>query len=210
MQSIQELIEFVGPSTPSSDPPTGARRLLLAAEACMAALVFAAVWGIAAGSHPGRFAFDNGIKVPMLLLVSCLAALPAGVAAFRLTARFGHAADIVLGHAAAMFAGTLILALLAPLVALYQYSSSWAGPAVALASAVIGGLVGGGTLLRVLGKLLSDPRGRRAAALPVTLLVLLQLVALLQLASMTSPVFPQRTRFGQGIDGLHHQVEAAP
>jgi hypothetical protein len=185
MQSIVLLLDFVGPeapsSSPSSRPPHGAQRLLLAAVACLLAVAFAGIWGVAAGSHAGRLAFDNAVKVPMLLVVSSLAALPASLLLFRLTAQKGKVAD---------------------LVALYQYSSAWAGPIVAFASAVIGLGVGVAIAVRVLGKLLPGPEERRSALLPVALLVVLQTAALLQLASMTTSVFPQRTTFGRGIDAL--------
>jgi hypothetical protein len=211
MQSLVQLFDFVGPEGPSSSStePQGSRRLLLAAVACLAAIAFAGVWGVAAGSHAGRLAFDNAVKVPMLLVVSSLAALPASLLLFRLTARKGRVTDLLVGHSAGMFTGTLVLALLAPLVALYQYSSAWAGPMVAFVSAVIGILVGVAIAIRVLRKLLPGNEERRGAILPVGLLVVLQTAALLQLASMTSAVFPTRTMFGRGIDAIS-QTEATP
>jgi hypothetical protein len=178
------------------------RRLFLALCAFSSALVLAACWGVAAGSGSGRFAAINAISVPLLLLLSSCAALPVVLVLFRLTSVEGRASDLALAHAGAVFGASLVLALLAPIVALYQYSSEWAGPVVAMASVVLAGALGLALLRRGLAKLVPDAKSRRGMLAPVALLCVLQAAALLQLAAIAPPVMPHRTVFGHGIDAL--------
>jgi hypothetical protein len=207
MHPLQQLLALVGPRPFPAAEMGRARRLFLAALAFVVALALAALWGIAAGSFAGRFALVNAVSVPLLLLVSSAAALPVALLVFRLTVSEGRASDLVLGHAGALFGMSLVLALLAPIVALYQFSSSWAGPVVALGSAFIGVAIGFALLLRGLGKLAPDPRARRAMLAPVVLLCILQAAALLQLSAIAPPVMPARTVLGHGVDALaHHEA----
>jgi len=210
-QSFSELIDIVGPGAEGPRPEmTRARRLWLATIAYLAALALAGAWGLAAGTQGAHVALDNVIKVPVLLVVSAVAALPAALVTFRLTSSQARPSSVVLAFASASFAGTLVMALLAPIVALYQQSSAWAGPRVALASAFVGVLVGVGVFTRVLCKTL--PSGGRASAIVSSALLLaLHGAALFQLASVVSPVFPTRTRFGAGVDAIgHHAPDADP
>ena len=204
MNAIQQLLAFLGPNPLPPGEMSGARRLFLATSAFLVALALVGLWGVAAGSVGGHVALVNVVSVPLLLLVSSAAALPVVLLVLRLTAAEGRATDLLLGHAGAVFGGALVLALLAPVVALYQYSSSWAGPAVALASVFVALAVGVALFVRVLGKLMPEPRSRRGLVAPVALLCALQGAALLQLAAIAPPVMPQRTVFGQGIDAIAH------
>jgi hypothetical protein len=178
------------------------QRLYLAGVAFVSALALCALWGVAAGSHDGKFALGNAASVPLLLLMSSAASLPLGLVVYRLTVAEGRASDLVLGHAGALFGGSLVLAPLTPVVALYQYSSSWAGPIVALGSAFAGVAIGFALLLRGLSKLVPDPRARRGMLVPVALLCVVQAAALLQLSAIAPPVMPHRTVLGRGIDGI--------
>jgi hypothetical protein len=206
MNSFFQILEMVRPdgetprATPSLDA-SGARRALLAITAFLSALALAAVWGVAAGSVPGHLALDNLIKVPLLLVVSAMAALPLALLVHRLTSSRGRGSDLLIGHALGTFVGALVLALLAPLVALYQHSSTWAGPAFALGSAFLAIAVAFAVFIRILGKIHTDGP-RRALVAPAGLLLFLQLAALVQLASITTPIFPQRTTLGHGIDAI--------
>jgi hypothetical protein len=186
-----------------------ARRLFLAAFAFVCALGLSALWGVAAGSHVGRFALWNVASVPLLLALSSAAALPLGLLVFRLTVADGQATNLVLGHACALFGAALVLALLAPIVALYQFSSSWAGPVIAQASAFVGLGAGVALLLRSLAKLTPEPRSRRGLVTPVALTCLLQCAALLQLAAVAPPVMPHRTLLGRGIDAANTRTPGA-
>jgi hypothetical protein len=208
MHLFHQMLTLLGPHPLTPGETGGARRLLLATSAFLAALVLVAVWGVAAGSTAGHFALVNAVSVPLLLLVSSVAALPASLLVFRLTSTDGRAADLVLGHAGAVFGASLVLALLAPFIALYQYSSSRTGPVVAMASVFLAIGIGLSLLLRVLTKLASDPRSRRGMLAPVGLLCALQATALWQLAAIAPPVMPHRTSLGYGVDALHASTSA--
>jgi hypothetical protein len=209
MHAIQEILSFIGPRPFAAVEMSQARRLLLAAVAFVAAPVLAAVWGVAAGSAANHLSLMNAVSVPMLLLVSSAAALPVVAIVFRLTAAEGRVSDLVLGHAGAVFGASLVLALFAPIVALYQYSSSWAGPLVALGSALMAMAIGFALLLRGLAKLVPAGGGRRSLILPAGLLCVLQIAALLQLAAIAPPVMPHRTLLGHGVDGLVQTAEGS-
>jgi hypothetical protein len=202
MKTLLEILALLGPRPFPAEGVSRARRLFLACSALLAALACAAIWGVAAGSAGGHFALMNAVSVPLIVLASSVAALPLALAVFRLTTLDGRASDLVLGHAAALFGACLLLALLAPVIALYQHSSSWAGPVVAIASVVAATALAVAFLVRVLGKLAPESRARRGMLVPVILLSLLQVAALLQLAAIAPPVMPHRTVLGRGVDVL--------
>ncbi len=183
-----------------------AERLYVAGIAFATSIGFAALWGLAAGSGGGHIALRNLVCVPMLLVVSMVASLPLGVLALRLTSASGRSSNLVVAHCGATFAGALVLVLLAPLLALYQLSSAWAGPLVAVGTVLVAFACGVAVLVRILGKLGS--RGP-AIALPVVLLLAIQVASLAQLAALAPPVMPSRTLFGRGIDGAV-SVEQTP
>ena len=202
MTPFKLLFDLIGPQSPDAKVPTPTERSLAAVAGFLAAMLLAAIWGIAAGSRDGHIALGNALKVPMLLTASSIAALPLALVVLRLTSSTGRLSDLVVAHAAATFTGTLVLAVLAPIVALYQHSSMWAGPWIALGSAILGLVVGVVILIRVVAKVLPAPSGRRAVAFPFVILWVVQLSTLLQLASVMDPVFPERTVFGRGIDAV--------
>jgi hypothetical protein len=202
IQAFHLLFDLVSPKADVARDATQTERLVAAITGFLASIAFAALWGIAAGTHAGTLALGNVLKVPMLLVVSSVAALPIGAFVWKLTASAGRVGDLFVAHAMATFVATLTLALFAPLVALYQHSSSWAGPIIASASSVAAVGIGIAIMLRVLGKLAPTGQARRSFVLPVAIMFVVQIAALAQLASITTPVFPERTPFGRGIDGL--------
>jgi hypothetical protein len=210
MNTFAQLVDLISPrKTPAQmSQMSRAERLYVAGIGFACALACAALWGLAAGSGSGTFAVRNLASVPMLLVVSTLASLPLGMLALRLTTAAGRPSDLLVAHSGATFAGALTLLLLAPLVALYQFSSAWAGPVVAMSTVAIAFACGVAVFVRTLRKL-----GTIGPALvvPVILLASVQIASLAQLASLAPPVLPTRTTFGHGIDGVASQVqEAAP
>jgi len=178
------------------------RRLQLVAAALLASLVFAGLWGLAAGSSSPVLALANLYKVPMVVLVSTLAAIPAGLLTWKLSGADCRATDLLLSFATAVFAASLVLATSAPLVALYYHSSTWAGPALALGSvllAVATGLLlfGRGVWLR-----LSGMTSRLRVVPAVLVLAVVQLACLVQLVALASPILPEWTLFDGGIDAF--------
>jgi hypothetical protein len=202
MQPVSLLLDFVGPKPVEVGAVSRAERYMIAIFGFLAALAAAAVWGIAAGTHDGHLALANAARVPLLLGAASLAALPIGLLTWKLTTTLGRGSDLVLGHAAATFTGALALAALAPVVVLYQESSVWAGPVVALGSAIVGALVAFLALVRVVAKLVTTSSERRALLVPFALMFVVETATLMQLAALMPPILPERSAFGRGIDGI--------
>ena len=202
MDRFRTLHEFVtGHAHADDSGPT--RRVQLAASALLFALVFSALWGLAAGSSAWGQALANAWKVPMVVLFAAGAAIPGGLLTWKLAGAPGRASDLVLQFAASIFAGTLMMAVLSPLVALYYHSSSWAGPVLALVSTGLALLVAVGVFVRGAFASVGPASGRRTALiLPVFAFVGLNLLALLQLIALASPILPEVTIFDAGVDGF--------
>jgi hypothetical protein len=178
------------------------RRLQLAASALLGSLVFAAVWGLAAGSSDSLLAISNLYKLPMVVLLSALAAIPAGLLTWKFSGADCRATDLVLSFCTAVFGGSLVLAVLSPLVALYYHSSAWAGPLLALASVLLA--ISTATFLFARGTWRRLPRSsRRATVLPaVAVFAVVHLASLLQLIALASPIIPEWTVFDGGVDAF--------
>jgi hypothetical protein len=189
----------IGRSSADDGP---ARRIQLTLAAGLAALVFAALWGLAAGSTDLGLALGNAVKVPMVVLLSAIASVPAGMLALRLTGMPYSARDLVFAFAPALFAGTLTLAVTAPLVALYYHTSVWAGPYLAMGSAAIALVVAGLLFARNAMRRASTEHERNVVMLPVFVTIGFQLATMLQLVSLASPILPETTVFDTGVDVL--------
>jgi hypothetical protein len=184
----------------SDDGP--ARRIQLTIAAGLAALAFAALWGVAAGSTVGTLAIANALKVPMVVLLSAVAALPAGMLTLRLIGLQYSARDLLVAFAPALFAGTLALAVTAPLVALYYHTSVWAGPYLAMGSVAISIAIAGVLFARAAVRRAATDRERRIVMLPVIVTIGFQLATMLQLVALASPILPETTMFDTGVDVL--------
>ncbi len=207
METLVTLIDIAcGRAIPAADAGRS-RRLQLVVFALLASLVFAALWGVAAGSRSAGLAVANLYKVPMVVLLSCAFAAPAGLLAWRLSGTRVRGSDLALGFAGGVFGGTLVLAVLAPLVALYYHSSAWAGPVLGIGSAAIALLTGTVMFVRGVVRRLEPGTKKRSVFLPVGVTLAMQLLTLLQLTSLASPIFPERTAFSGGID---HIAASAP
>jgi hypothetical protein len=194
MQRLTDLFDLVGGRWPVEEQGS-AQRLQMAIRAAFAALGFAALYGVAAGSTDPVLALGNAWKLPMVVFLSTMVALPAGLLAWKLTGAARGASALVLGVAAGNFAATLVLASLSPLVALYYHSSAfWGGP-LAMGTTVLALVVGMGSAGRLV---LRDGHAR----LPFGVLAGVQLLALLQFVHIASPILPETTVFDRGADAL--------
>jgi hypothetical protein len=178
-------------------PQSRAEESMLAILAIGAALALASLWGIAAGSESGALAVANAYKVPMVILLSALTALPAGVVVLRLTnARLG-AAELAGAFATSIFGGTLVLATLAPLVAIYYHTSSKAGLPLALGSVFVALATASLLFARAVARRVSE----RKSLIAVGVLVALFLAALLQFVALAAPIIGTHgTAFDGGFD----------
>ncbi len=167
MKTLVTLIDIAcGRPIPVEDSGR-ARRLLLTLLAMLFALGFAALWGLAAGSQSTALAIANAYKVPMVILTSCLFAAPAGFLTWRLFNAPVRGSDLALSFVSSIFGGTLVLVVLAPLVALYYHSSAWAGPMLGIGSAALALLVGSVNFVRGVSRRLPEGTKRSSVMVPV-------------------------------------------
>ena len=206
MNPIMSLLN-IACGNPLSEADDGrARRLQLVIAALMLSLVFASVWGVAIATRQPALIPWNALKLPMIILLSALFAAPAGLLTWKLSGAQCRASDLMLGFTSGIFSGTIVLAVLSPVVALYYASSVWAGPV--LVQAAIGlGLVTG-CIVFVRGVLTRMRGARRSAVLSIVVFNVMQIATLLQLVALASPLLPERTTFDQGIDHVTAPMEA--
>lgn len=181
-------------------PLSRANQITLTIAALFTALVLSSLWGIAAGSSSAALSIANAYKVPMVVLLSALTALPPGLVALRFANARLSAMDLISAFATAIFGGTLVLATLAPLVAIYYHTSSRAGVPLALGSVFIA--LATATLLfaRSVGRKMTGQPGRLTSLVPVVILVVLFSAALMQFVALASPIIGAPTPFQGGFD----------
>lgn len=178
-------------------PASRAEESVLSILAIAAALVLASLWGVAAGSESAPLMIANAVKVPMVVLLSALTALPGGIVALRLlNARLGGA-ELAGAFATSIFGGTLVLATLAPLVAIYYHTSSKAGMPLALGSVFVALATASLLFARAVAKRVSEKKSLFA----VGVLVAMFLAALLQFVALAAPIIGTHgTEFDGGFD----------
>ncbi|AKU99620.1 hypothetical protein AKJ09_06284 [Labilithrix luteola] len=208
MDTARSIFDLLGPQ--GNVPSLGrAERLLLASIAMLGALACAAGWGALVGVASGHAATD-AVLAPVLLLASGLTALPLTLFVARVFGRGLRISDLLLAYGTGAFAGGAALLLVAPLVSLYQHSSTLVGGNIGSASALFGVLFGGFVFVRTLGKLADTPEARRSLIAPTLLLLVLQALGIAQLASVMPPLFEHRTTIGHGVDALGSTSPEAP
>ena len=105
-------------------------------------------------------------------LLSSAFAIPAGLLAWKLSQAKCRATDLLLGFSGGVFTGTLVLAVLGPVVALYYESSQWAGPVLAQIAIALSLLSGTIVFSRsVMSRLEKD---RRTVVLPIAVFKVIQ------------------------------------
>lgn len=202
LKTLKNLFDLAGGHKVAGEddgPATRARIILLAS---LASVFFAAVYGVAVGSTDVSLALANVYKMPMVVVMSAISALPAGLLAWKLIGARHKASDLVMGVASAVFSGTLVLAVLAPLVALYYHTSGFLGGTLAMATgglALVTGLV---IMLRAVWKRVPKGTGRFSVAAPVAVIMGIQLATLLQFIYVASPILPEVTVFDGGADAM--------
>lgn len=184
-----------------------AKKLQLATLATLAALVFTAAWGAAAGSCVATLALGNLVKVPLIVLMSVVASAPLGVVAWKLLGEKSSAADLLLSQARSLLTGSLVLGTLVPIVALYYHSSVFAGPLLAVGTAGVSLILGGAMFVRLVRRAPGVENEVVRTAIPAAVLVV-QAAAMLQLIVLMSPILPDPTMFNEGIDGFAREGAA--
>jgi hypothetical protein len=199
MASLSTLMSFGGDA---SAPDSRSHQLMVTISALFAGLALAAIWGLAAGSTSATLSLANAYKVPMVILLSALTALPAGLVALRMLDAPLRADQLVAAFASSIFGGALVLAVLSPLVAIYYHTSAKAGVPLALGSVFVAlataSLLFGRAVVR---RLAGQPR-KGSSLIAVTVLVVLFSAALLQFVAMASPIIATVTPFDGGFDAV--------
>jgi hypothetical protein len=176
-----------------------ARRVHDVLRRALSGLGFAAVWGLAAGSAAPALAIANIYKVPMVLALSAVVALPAVLVTRHLLRVATSKFDLCAALVTSLYRASLVLLAVAPLLGVYAYTSQWVAPLLAQGSALLA-LVCGGLSLRSELVRLQGPRLQLWLLGSVTTVTLG--LALLQLVSLATPVLTLPTVFGSGIDGV--------
>ncbi|HEY0253436.1 MAG TPA: hypothetical protein VGC41_18005 [Kofleriaceae bacterium] len=196
--SLGQLLDL----TTGGKPQSRAHATMLAVLALAAGLVLSAIWGAAAGSSSASLAIANLYKVPMVILLSAITALPVGLVTLRLTNAKLAGTELASAFATSIFGGTLILATLAPLVAIYYHTSEKAGVPLAIGSVFVALATASILFARAVARRLEGQRG--ASLLAVVILVAVFLAALLQFVALASPIIGVHgTALEYGFDGLH-------
>jgi hypothetical protein len=195
-QTMETLTSSVGAGLA---PAGGSRPLHDVLARALSGLGFAAVWGLAAGSAAPALAVANIYKVPMVLALSAVVALPAVLVTRHLLrvpiAPFALCAALVVS----LYRASLLLLGFAPLLGVYAYTSQWVAPWLAQGSALLALVCGGVSLRSELARLPAPRLQLWALGLIATATLSL---SLLQLVSLATPVLTLPTVFGSGIDGV--------
>lgn len=194
---FSDLLDVARGRRPNELGPAQGIRLM--AGAALSSLAFVGAWGLAAGSTDAVLALSNAAKVPMVLLFSVLAALPAGLLAHRLSDSPESTRSLLLSFSGSIFAGSLVAAVLAPLVAVYYVSSAWAGPYLGIGSAFLAVAVAVLLLLRS-GAPETTPADRKSQLIPKLVFAVVTLAVMPQFIALASPILPEHTIFDEGID----------
>lgn len=200
MKPFADLLRLATGGALDEEDVTPARRTQLALIAIALSLVMAAVWGIAAGISVPTLAIQNSYKLPLMLVIAGIGAVPAGVLAWKIAGVKHSSRELLHGYVLSVFLGCGVLVVLAPLVALYYLSSTTFGPWFAMGTAFLAMIVGGATFVRVVRARLSGSVLDWRAIVPAIVLIVAFSATLWQVTSLFAPILPERTPFRGGID----------
>lgn len=195
------LFDLIGgkPLKEEEDGPATRYRIMIGAT--LATTVFAALYGLAAGSTSLTLAIGDVFKMPMVMVLSALSAVPACLLCWKLSGGNNKATDFLMGLTTANLTASLVLAVMSPIVALYYHTSASVGGVLALGTAGLAMILGLASGVRAI-RLRIPEEERRHATLPMVAMLGMQLAVLLQLVHVASPILPELTLFDYGIDGI--------
>lgn len=202
MTRIRTLWYLIGghPLPEEEDGPAARTRIIVLAA--FASALLAALFGVAISGTDPSYIPANLMRMPLVILLASAAALPPSLLAWRISGTDRPVSDMALGLAAGTFTGTLVLAVLSPLVLLYGLTSDWLGPILGLGTALIGTLVGLFTTCRSVSlRSRGSEKSRLLILPPLGVMVVVHLLALTQLVSIAS-LMPESTFLDDGIEGL--------
>lgn len=202
MSRLGQLWRLAGGHRLEEEDHGPAQRTRLMLLATVASALLAAAFGAAiAGGDPAQIA-ANLYRMPLVVLLASAACLPPALLAWRLVGSKRPASDLAMGLAAGTFTGTLLLACLAPVVALYGHTSTWLGPVLAMLVAAAG--VGTGlvtTWRAVLVRAGESWQLKASVVVPLLVLGAVHLATLTQLVAISS-LMPEVTFLDEGLEGM--------
>lgn len=200
METMSALFGLVSGRPLAAEDDGPARRVQVMVAGVLASVAFAALFGIAAGSTDWSLALANTYKLPMSIVMSAIVAVPAGLLAWRLAGAKGRMTDLLLSVTTANFTATLVLASLAPIVALFYHTSADLGGVLAMGTSALALATAIWVLLR---RVRHAEKGTRAALfLPLAVMIGVQVLALGQLIFLASGFLPEATVFDGGADAI--------
>lgn len=203
MQTTARLFQLaVGRELSTDEDTTPSSPWQPVLQASLASTTMGALFGLAAGSANFGLALKNLYKVPMVLLLSGIFAVPAGTFVWKLMDERHKAVDLVLAIASGNLSASVVLALAAPLVALYFHTSAVFGMPLAMLSIVLALLSGVFVFCGSAMRSANPFASKLVVALPLLIVLGMQLACALQLVQIASPILPTPTAFRGGIDGL--------
>ena len=202
MKRFLELFDLANGPVEGEADTAHTRRMELVVRASLASVVFAALYGFAAGSTDLGLALGNLYKVPMVLVLSAACAAPAALITWKLSGAQNRPSDLLLGIASGNFTASVVLAALSPIVALYYHTSDTTGGTLALAAAALATFLGFRNVVRAVMKRRPEGSPRGSVALPLTVLVAVQMAALIQFIHVASPILPEVTLLDGGVDSM--------
>lgn len=203
MKPLIHLFHLSTGGTLAEEEQTPSRRAQLAIVAMVASLAMASLWGLAAGSSEPQLAAHNAYKLPLMLVLAAIGAVPVGLLSWKIVGVRQRARELLHGYALSVFLGCSVLLVLAPLVALYYLSSTAAGPLFAMGTVMLGLVVGGVTFVRVVRARLREGEHETSDWRPVVpgvVLMLAFVATLWQVIAIFAPILPESTPFRGGID----------
>jgi hypothetical protein len=201
LDQLKSLLQLAGGHPLQAEDDGPARRTQLVILAAFASSLLAAAYGIAVAGDSLAFGLRNLYSMPMVIMLSSIGAVPAGLLAWKLMGSPTRASDLVLGMASGTFSGCLVLAVMSPLVALYQYTSDWMGAILALGTAALGLTVGMLVVIRSAWVRAPAGMGFSRSMVPVAVMLGVHMLTIVQLIA-TSSLMPEKTFLDNGIEAL--------
>lgn len=205
MKQLRALGQLLGGHALDEEDDGPARRIQVVLVAVLASALLCAAFGFALGGASIGNGVANIVKAPLVIILPSVVSLPVALLAWRFTGTSGRATDLVVAAGAGLFSAATVLAVLAPVVAIYYHTSESLGPTFGLGVGGIAYLVGTAVSWRAaLGR--SDGSRLRIAG-PLVVMTVVHAATLLQLISISS-LMEESTFLDDGLEGFSTSVEA--
>ncbi len=198
MKTFDTLMNLVTPSAPDTEIEGRATRIRLAILAMAAAAIGGAIFGVGVGSTELSLATANILKIPLVLLIPMAFSWPIGALVSKFMGTPIKGSELALSQSIGIFGTGLILAVLAPIVALFYHTTATLGGVVAMVAIGFASIVG----LLMFFRAAHQRRSTKIGYLPAAVVTFFYCVSSIQVIALVSPILVESTRFSGGIPGL--------